>query len=135
MANTARAGQVIQHNNTAQPADETLGPCFLDYILYNTIRDIDPQLTKHIQNHYKLKITAGQRLTDLKEDIFNNIPKFLEEIQQQESLSALRAQSSGLAALKVSYPDPANKSDWNESNQLEPQTEASEPASLAVFTN
>ena len=45
MANTARAGQVIQHNNNAaQAVDETIGPCFHDYILYNTIRDIDPQL-------------------------------------------------------------------------------------------
>ena len=45
MANTARAGQVIQHNNNAaQAVDEMIGPCFQDYILYNTIRDIDPQL-------------------------------------------------------------------------------------------
>ena len=52
MANTARAGEVIQHNNNvAQPEDETLGPCFQDYILYNTIRDIDPRLSKHVQNH------------------------------------------------------------------------------------
>ena len=61
MANTARAGQVIQHNNnSAQAADETIGPCFQDYILYNTIRDIDPRLPKHIQTHYNLKIAAGQ---------------------------------------------------------------------------
>ena len=73
-ANTARAGQVIQHNNNQQQAaDETVGPCFQDYILYNTIKEIDPRLIKHIQAHYKLKITAGQRLTDLKSDIFSNI--------------------------------------------------------------
>ena len=36
-------------------------------------------------------------MTDLKADIFANISKFIEEIQQQESLSALRAQSSTLA--------------------------------------
>ena len=101
MANTARAGQIIQHNNNiAQAADETLGPCFQDYILYNMIQDIDPRLTKHIKTHYKLKIAAGQRLTDLKSDIFTNIPKFLEEIQQQESLNALRAQASTLASLQ-----------------------------------
>ena len=39
MANTARAGQVIQHNNNvSQMVDKTFGPCFQDYILYNTIR-------------------------------------------------------------------------------------------------
>ena len=105
MANTVRADEVIQHNNNvAQPADEVLGPCFQDYILYNTIRDIDQRLTKHVQHHYKLKIAAGQRLTDLKADIFANIPKFLEEIQQQESLSALWAQSSSLAAIHSYIP-------------------------------
>ena len=42
-ANTARAGQVIQHNNNQQQAaDETVGPFFQDYILYNTIKEIDP---------------------------------------------------------------------------------------------
>ena len=52
-ANIGPAGQVIQLiNNKAQAADETLGPCFQDYILYNIIRDIDPRLIKHIQTHY-----------------------------------------------------------------------------------
>ena len=56
IANTARAGQRIQdNNNVPQAGDETLGPCFQDYILYNTIREIDPRLIKHIQTHYKLK--------------------------------------------------------------------------------
>ena len=59
MASTARASQVIQHyNNHQQAADEMLGPYFQDYILCNTIRDIDNHLTKHIQTHYKLKIAA-----------------------------------------------------------------------------
>ena len=97
-ANTIRAGQVIQHNNNQQQAaNETVGPCFQDYILYNTIKEIDPCLIKHIQSHYKLKIADGQRLTDLKSDIFSRILNFIEEIQQQESLNALRAQSSNLA--------------------------------------
>ena len=78
----------------------TLGPCFQDYILYNTFRDIDPRLIKHIQTHYKLKIVAGQRLTVLKLDIFNNLLRFIEEIQQQESLSTLRAQTSSLTAIQ-----------------------------------
>ena len=62
------------------------------------MRHLDPYfkiiLTKHIQTHYKLKIAAGQRLTDLKLDIFNNILRFIEEIQQQGSLSVLQAQST-----------------------------------------
>ena len=46
-ANTAHAGQIFQYkNNEAQAADETLGPCFQDYILYNTIRDIINQTSE-----------------------------------------------------------------------------------------
>ena len=100
-ANTARTGQVIQHNKTVtQPADDTLRPSVQGYILYNIIRDIIPYLTKHILMHYKLKIRAGQCLTDLKSGFFANIPKFLEEIQQQESLYTLRAQASNLTSLQ-----------------------------------
>ena len=45
-------------------------------------------------------MAAGQRLTNLKSDIFTNTPKCLEEIQQQESLNALRAQALTLAAFQ-----------------------------------
>ena len=51
-ANTACAGQIIQHNNNkAQAADETLRPCFQDCILYKIIRDTNPRLIKHIQTY------------------------------------------------------------------------------------
>ena len=139
MANTARTGERIQHeNNRAMAADETLGPAFQDYILYNTIRDIDPRLTKHIQSHYKLKMAAGQRLTDLKADIFANIPKFLEEIQQQESLNALRAQSS-LAAIQPHSqewtPQSTDAADTREESLAASYTAPyPAPTSLAAFT-
>ena len=81
-----------------------IGPCFQDYILYNTIKDIDPRLPKHVQTHYKLKIAAGQRLTDLKADIFANIAKFMEEIQQQESQRSESAVLSGSDPIEHYYP-------------------------------
>ena len=81
IVNTTRVGKVIQNNNNiAQVTDETLRPRFHNCILYNTIRDINPRLTKHIQKHYKLKIAAGQRPTNLKSEIFAKIPYFIEEI-------------------------------------------------------
>ena len=34
---------------------------------------------------------------DVKDDIFSNIPHFLEEIKQQESLNSVRAQAAALS--------------------------------------
>ena len=61
MANTARAGEVIQHkNNQAQAVDKTLDPVLQDYLLYNIIHDIDPHLFKHVPTHFKPKMAAVQ---------------------------------------------------------------------------
>ena len=89
-------------------------------------------------------------MTDLKADIFTNISKFLEEIQQQESLSTLRAQYSNLTAFQ-SAP-AAQESPWRgctnkDANQTGMQVQVAqdlegldwinqqESASLAAFNN
>ena len=53
---------------------------------------IDPRLTDHVAQHYQVKLTAGQRLMDVRADILVNIPKFLEEINGQ--LGAIQLQMS-----------------------------------------
>ena len=81
---TSRAGETIQWNNNQRLAqDEVIGAAFEDHILYCVINLIDPRLTDHVSQHYQLKLTAGQRLMDVRADIFVNIPKFLEEINSQ----------------------------------------------------
>ena len=92
-------------------------------------------------------------MTDLNADIFANISKFLEEIQQQESLSTLRAQSSNLAAFRLA--PAAQESPWRgctntDTNQTGTQVQVAqdleglaiggqinqqESASLAAFNN
>ena len=90
---TARAGQTIQWNNNQLLAhDEVIGAAFEDHILYSVIALIDSRLIDHISQHYQLKLTDGQRLMDIRADIFVNIPKFLEEINIQ--LGAISLQMS-----------------------------------------
>ena len=75
---TKQAGQKIQWNNNQVLAnDEVIGAAFEDHILYSVIALIDSRLIDHISQHYQLKLTDGQRLMDIRADIFVNIPKFL----------------------------------------------------------
>ena len=73
---TAQAGQTIQWNNNQLLAqDEVIRAAFEDHILYSVIALIDSRLIDHISQHYQLKLTDGQRLMDIRADIFVNIPK------------------------------------------------------------
>ena len=90
---TSRAGEMIQKNNNQVLAqDEVIGAAFKDHILYCIIGLIDPRLTEHVQQRYQLKLTPGQRLMDVRVEIFINILKFLEEIKNQ--LGAIQLQMS-----------------------------------------
>lgn len=55
---------------------------FKDFILYVN-KEMNPCLLDHIHSHYEFKIIADHRLLGVKDDIFSNIPKFLEEIQEE----------------------------------------------------
>ena len=101
---TSQAGQTIQWNNNQVLAqDEIIGAAFEDHILYSVIALINPRLTEHVQQHYQLKLTLGQRLMDVRADIFINIPKFLEEINNQ--LGAIQAkQPSQISLAAIQQP-------------------------------
>lgn len=58
---------------------------FKDFILYVN-KEMNPCLLDHIHSHYEFKIIADHRLLGVKDDIFSNIPKFLEEIQEESEL-------------------------------------------------
>ena len=96
---TSQANQTIQWNNNQVLAqDKIIGAAFKDNILYCVISLINPRLTKHVQQHYQLKLAAGQCLMDIRADIFDNIPKFLEEINGQ------------LHTIQVQSPQPSHVS-------------------------
>ena len=92
LTNTARNGDVIcWNNNTHLTADEIMGPTTEDLILLDIICLIDSRLSAYIKVFYQLKM-EDRRLMDLKTDIFNNIRKFIEELNNAEQLNALRVQ-------------------------------------------
>ena len=101
---TGRTGQFIQWNNNQElTQDEIIGPAFEDHILYCMIALINSRLTDHIHQHYQLKLTPGQRLMDVRSDIFINIPKFLEELNNA-NLGAMHLHMSPQNQPPVSPP-------------------------------
>ena len=111
--NCARADEQIHWNNGIRmPADETLGPGSEDHILLSEIEKIDPRLPEFIKTHYQLKL-ENRRLMDIRSDIFNNITKYITDIESAESLSALRMRSSGIATSSIPLPGSPSLSAFN----------------------
>ena len=102
--NCARRNEIIHWNEgRAQAADEVLGPAAEDHILLTVIKEIDPRLPEFIKTHYQLKL-ENRRLMDIRSDIFNNVTKFISDIESAESLSALTIRASGINASSLPAP-------------------------------
>ena len=101
MNNMAQSGDPIKYRNKVQTSNETIGPCFEDIIFINALTCIDARLPRHIKSAYAHKLGEKQRLMDFKADILVNIPKFLEEMEEKEQLSALRVETASLAAFQT----------------------------------
>ena len=86
-------GRIYQDGDLQLNAGEAIGPVLEDFILNSVIKETDPCLLDPIQANYQLKMTAGYCLKDVKDDIFSYIPKFLQEIQEKESLHSVQAQT------------------------------------------
>lgn len=87
--NVGRQNKVLQYNNSTLAAVEQIGPMFEDLILLNVIQLIYPRLSKHVKEYYQLKL-GDRRLMDIRTNIFNNIKKFLQEMDSTEQLNALK---------------------------------------------
>ena len=102
--NCARRNDIIHWNEgRAQPADEILGPAAEDHILLTVIKEIDPRLPEYIKTHYQLKL-ENRRLMDIRSDIFNNVSKFISDIESAESLSTLTIWASGISTSPLPAP-------------------------------
>ena len=101
MNNMARKDDPIKYRGKAQPSNETIGPCFEDIIFINVLTCIDARLPGHIRSAYAHKLDKNMRLIDFKADILVNIPKFLEEMEEKEQLSALKVETASLAAFQT----------------------------------
>ena len=107
LTNTGRNSDIIRwNNNTALTADEIIGPTTEDLILLDVIHLIDSWLPAYFKVFYQLKID-DRRLMDLKTDIFNNIKKFIEELNNAEQLNALRVQTAGISLAATAAGSPS----------------------------
>ena len=101
MNNMARKDDPIKYKGKVQGSNETIGPCFEDIIFINVLTCIDARLPGHSRSAYAHKLDKNMRLMDFKADILVNIPKFLEEMEEKEQLSALKVETASLAAFQT----------------------------------
>jgi len=102
-SNLARANDVIKYkNNTVMTEDEKMSPMLEDMVLLNVVREIDPRLPAFIRTFYTHKMSKTDKLMDFKNDIFNNIPKFLIDLDKDEQLASLSSANThpSLSAIK-----------------------------------
>merc|ERR1712240_570389 len=85
-------------------ANKQVGPLFEDVILLNVIQLIDPRLPQFVKEHYQLKL-GERRLMDIKTDIFNNVKKFLSDLDAAEQLNSLRLTTA--VATTTDQPAPS----------------------------
>ena len=73
-----------------------------DIILLNVAREIDSRLPAFIRTFYTHKMSTTDKLMDFKNDIFNNIPKFLIDLDKDEQLASFAATDNhpSLAAVR-----------------------------------
>ena len=99
--NCARRGETIHWNDgNRMDADKRLGPASEDHILLLVIENINSRLPEFIKTHYQLKL-ENRRLMDIRTDIFNNVTKFIGDIERAELLLAHTLRLAGLVASSI----------------------------------
>ena len=79
---TNRRDNVIEHkNNLRLQKDEMMTPMLADVVLLNEI-EIDARLPTFVRSHYTQKMSKTEKLIDIKNDIINNIPTFLKDLEK-----------------------------------------------------
>ena len=105
--NLSRKSDVIKYkDNIVLEKDEAMTPMLEDLILLDVIREIDIRLPGFIRLHYTHKMSTSDKLMDFKNDIMNNIPNFLLQLEKEENFSSIKAAepSPTLAAFRNFTP-------------------------------
>ena len=90
-SNLAKQNDVLKYkNNHVMAQDEKMTPMLEDIILLDVVREINSRLPAFIRTFYTHKMSMTDKLMDFKNDIFNNIPKFLEDLNKDEQLSSIK---------------------------------------------
>jgi hypothetical protein len=89
-SNHAKQNDVIKYKGNMQLAhDEKMSPMLEDMVLLDAVREIDVRLPAYVRTFYTHKMSKTDRLMDFKNDILNNVPKFLQELDNTEHLHAI----------------------------------------------
>ena len=113
-SNLAKQNDVIKYkNNLILAQDEKMSPMLEDVILLDVIREIDQRLPAFIRTFYTHKMSKTDRLMDFKNDIFNTIPKFLQDLDKEEQLGSFKSHDTepALSAFRQgnSYRNPRGR--------------------------
>ena len=90
-------------SNTSMTSNESLTPTFEDHILLSVIQLIDSRLPAKVREVYGPRMDNEKFLMDFKQDILCNVPKMIEELENQDNqINAVKIQSqhSNLAPLR-----------------------------------
>jgi len=80
-------------NNMLMKANESLTPTFEDHILLSVIQLIDPRLPSKVREIYGPRMDNEKFLMDFKQDILSNVPKMIEDLENQDNqINALKIQ-------------------------------------------
>ena len=81
MVTNRRDNVIEQKNNLRLQKDEMMTPMLADVVLLNEI-EIDARLPTFVRSHYTQKMSKTEKLIDIKNDIINNIPTFLKDLEK-----------------------------------------------------
>ena len=102
-------------NNMLLKTNESLTPTFEDHILLSVIQLIDPRLPSKVREIYGPRMDNEKFLMDFKQDILSNVPKMIEDLENQDNqINALKIQlqQANLAPVRFnnrrSRPDRKN---------------------------
>ena len=89
--NLSRKDDIIKYKNNHKLAqDEQMSPMLEDLVLLDAVREIDIRLPAYIRSFYTHKLSKTDRLMDFKNDIMNNISKFIQELEKDEQLGSMK---------------------------------------------
>ena len=106
LENLKPKGTLLQwKQNTKTTATEVILPTFEDHILLTVLLIIDKRLPAKVKEIYGPRMEKEKFPMDLKSDILSNIPKILEELEDEESnVSAVKYNT-----FQAAYMGPPNR--------------------------
>ena len=119
MENLKPKNTVVKWKNHVQlKANESLTPTFEDHILLSVIQLIDPRLPSKVREIYGPRMDDEKFLMDFKQDILSNVPKMVEDLENQDSqVNALKMQMQHATIAPVRFNNRRQKSNQGSFNR------------------